>query len=153
MKGKFVNFCMALLNILIGLSILIYSLKIPKDITELTVQEYDIVKILKIVIYVGLGLSGLLNIIQYFINDRDGLRKTGYLFGIFSLSFIFIKEWPIFAFGVIAGIMITISTIRERWIETNSITMISIIGIISLIFVFPIIGSFSYKTIRCLCFK
>ena len=46
---------MALLNILIGLSILIYSLKIPKDITELTVQEYDIVKILKIVIYVGLG--------------------------------------------------------------------------------------------------
>ena len=61
MRGKFVNFCMVLLNLLLGACILIYTLKIPTEITELTVQEYDIVNIIKIIIYIGLGLTNLFN--------------------------------------------------------------------------------------------
>ena len=66
MRGKFVNFCMALLNVLLGLSILTYAFKIPREITELTVQESNIVNIIKIVIYAGLGLTTFLNVIHYF---------------------------------------------------------------------------------------
>ena len=135
MKGKFVNFCMVILNLLLGASILIYTLKVPSEITELTVQEYNIVNIIKIVIYVGLGLTSLFNVIHYFVNDRDGMRKTGYLLAIFSLSFIFIKEWPMCIFSFLASIIIAISTIRERWVETNSVTAISIIGVIAIILI------------------
>ena len=69
MRGKVVNFCMALLNLLIGLTIIVYVIKIPRDITELTVQEYQIISIIKIVMYASFGLTTLLNIINYFLNN------------------------------------------------------------------------------------
>ena len=145
MRGRFENFCMAILNLLVGVSILIYTLKIPSEITGLTVQEYNIVNVIKIVMYVGLGLANIFNIIHYFLNDRESLRKIGYLIAIFSIAFIFIKKWPICLFSFIATIIIIISTIRERWMEANSITAISIIGIISIILIVPIIACFTYK--------
>lgn len=153
MRGKFVNFCMVLLNLLLGACILIYTLKIPTEITELTVQEYDIVNIIKIIIYIGLGLTNLFNVIHYFVNDRDGMRKTGYLIAVFSISFIFIKEWPICIFSFLAGLIIAISTIRERWIETNSITAISIIGVISIIIIVPTCACFFYKNLGAYVLK
>ena len=153
MKGKFVNFCMALLNLLLGAGILVYTLKIPSEITELTVQEYNIVKIIRIVIYIGLGLTNLFNIIHYFINDRDGIRKTGYLIAVFSISFIFIKKWPIAIFSFLASLMIIISTIRERWMETSSITMVSIIGIIAVTVIVPTIGCFFYRSLGAYILK
>lgn len=145
MRGKVVNYCMALLNILLGISILVYTLKIPKGITELTVQEYNIVSIVKIIMYVALGLVNFLNVIHYFLNERDGIRKTGYLLSLFSISFVFIKEWPICIFSIVAAIIIIISTLREHWIETNSITAISIIGLVAIVVIIPIIVSFIYK--------
>lgn len=145
MRGKVVNFCMALLNLLLGIGILVYTLKIPKEITELTVQEYNITNVIKIIMYVGLGFANFLNVIHYFLNSRDGIRKTGYLLAVFSLSFIFIKEWPICIFSFLAAFMIIISTIRERWMETNSITAISIIGIVAVVIVVPTVACFIYK--------
>ena len=153
MRGKVVNFCMVLLNLLIGVSILIYVFKIPREITELTVQEYNIVNIIKITIYVGLVLGNLLNVIHYFLNSRDGMRKTGYLFAVFSISFIFIKEWPICIFSFIAVITIAISTIRERWVEANSITAISVIGIIAVIILVPTVACFLYKNLGAYILK
>lgn len=153
MKGKFVNFCMVILNLILGVGILIYTLKIPSEITELTVQEYNIVNIIKIVIYVGLGLTNLLNVIHYFVNDRDGVRKTGYLLAVFSLSFIFIKKWPICIFSFLASLIIFISTVREHWIETSSITVISIIGIISVILIVPTVSCFFYKNLGAYILK
>ena len=50
MKGKFVNLLLGLLNGLIGILIIVYTYFIPKDLTLLTVQENDIVNIIKIVI-------------------------------------------------------------------------------------------------------
>ena len=153
MRGKFVNFCMAILNLLVGVSMLIYSLKIPSEITSLTVQEYNIVNIIKIIMYIGLGLANFFNVIHYFLNDRDGMRKTGYLIAVFSIAFIFVKKWPICIFSFIASIIIIISTIREHWIETNSITVISIIGIIAVILVVPIISCFTYKSLGAYILK
>lgn len=145
MKGKVVNFCMALLNLLLGISILIYALKIPKEITELTVQEYNIVNVIKVMMYIGLGLTNFFNVLYYFFNGRDGMRKTGYLIAFFSISFIFIKQWPICVFSFVATVIIAISTIRENWVETNSITAISLIGIIAVVLVVPTVSCFVYK--------
>lgn len=145
MKGKVVNYFMALLNFLVGISILVYALKIPKGITELTVQEYNIINVVKIVMYVGLGLANIMNIIQYFVSGRDGIIKTGYLIALFSLSFIFIKKWPICIFSILASFIIIISTIKEHWMETNSITAISIIGVIMVIVIIPVVACFTYK--------
>lgn len=133
MRGKVVNFFMALLNLLMGLTILVYMLKIPVDITELTVQEYKIVNIIRIITYIVLGLTTVLNIINYFFNNRNSVRKTGYLIAVFSISFIFIKEWPIAIFGILSSMIIMFSTLRERWVEVNSTTAISIIGILIIV--------------------
>jgi hypothetical protein len=147
MKGKVVNFCMALLNLLIGATIVIYVLKIPKEITELTVQEYKIVEILKIMIYIVFGLTTVLNVIGYFLNSRNALRKTGYLLAVFSVSFLFIKELPIVTFSVLAFLMIIFGTLKEHWIETNSISAISIIGIICIFCIVICGGCFIYKNL------
>lgn len=145
MRGKIVNLCMALLNILIGITIVIYVMRIPAEITELTVQENQIMKVVTVMIYAAFGATTILNIIHYFINTRDGMRKTGYLIAIFSISFIFIKGFPIAIFSFLSAIIILISTIRERWVEANSITAISIIGIISVICILIIGSCFIYQ--------
>jgi hypothetical protein len=130
MRGKVANVCMALLNLLIGALIIAYTLKIPREITELTVQEYQIIKVLKILIYIVFGATTLFNLINYFFDNRNSIRKTGYLIGVFAIAFIFIKEWPIAIFSILATLIIIFSTLRERWVEQNSITAISIIGIV-----------------------
>jgi len=147
MRGKVVNFCMALLNLLIGTTIIVYALKIPREITELTVQEYQIINIIKILIYIVFGVTTFLNILQYFLNNRDNTRKTGYLISVFSVAFIFIKELPIAIFSILSGVIIIVSIIKERWVEKNSITAISIIGI-NMVMVAIIIGTcFIYKNL------
>lgn len=147
MKGKVVNFCMALLNLLVGLVIVMYSIKIPREITELTVQEYKIVSIIKIIINITFCVITLLNIINYFLNQRDSLRKTGFLIAVFSIAFLFIKEWPIAIFSILGALIIIIATARERWVETNSITMISIIGVIAVCLCISFGACFVYKSL------
>lgn len=147
MRGKIVNFFMALLNLMVGAMILVYVMKIPKEITELTVQEYHIISILIIITYIVLGIITLLNIINYFLNSRDTLRKTGYLLAIFSIAFIFIKELPIAVFSFLGSLIIMVATLRERWIETNSITIISIIGILGVACCLIIGTCFIYKNL------
>lgn len=147
MKGKVVNFCMALLNLLVGATIVIYSIRIPREITELTVQEYKIVGFIRIIINVTFCVTTLLNIINYFLNQRDSLRKTGFLITVFSIAFLFIKEWPIAIFSFLGALIIIIATARERWVETNSITMISIIGIIAVLVSISFGACFIYKSL------
>lgn len=132
MRGKFVNVCMALLNLLLGATIIVYSLKVPSEITELTVQEYQIIDIAKILIYIVFGITTLLNIIHFFLDIRNGSRRIGYLIAICAISFIFVKIWFIGIFSILAGLIILFSSLRIRWIETNSIVAISIIMILIL---------------------
>ena len=133
MKGKFVNIFMSFLNFLIGIVIIIYTWKVPSEITELTVQEYQIIQITKIIIYVLFGLTTFLNLIHFILDIRNGSRKTGYLIAICSISFVFIQVWPIAIFSLLGAIIIFISSLKFRWIETNSFTAISIIIILALI--------------------
>lgn len=130
MKGKFVNICMAFLNILVGALIIIYSWRVPSEITELTVQEYQIIQIAKILIYVLFGIVSFLNIVHFFLDMRNGSRKTGYLIATCAVSFIFVQIWQIAIFSILGALIILISSIKFRWIETNSYTMISIIIIL-----------------------
>ena len=125
MRGKFVNVCMALLNLLIGVLILIYTWQIPIEITELTVQEYQIINILDIFIYIVFGIVTFLNLIHFFLDMRNGSRRTGYLIAIFSVCFVFMKIWPIAIFSILGSLIILISSLKFRWVETNSYTMIT----------------------------
>lgn len=147
MKGKFVNVCMALLNLLLGVLIFIYTWRIPNEITELTVQEYEIIKIVKIFLYIIFGVITFLNLIHFFLDMRNGSRRTGYLIAILSISFVFFQIWPIAIFSIIGSIIIFISSIKIRWVETNSYTMISIIAILAIMICFIIGISFIYKNL------
>lgn len=129
MRGKIVNSFMALLNILVGILLIVFAIKIPQDITELTVQEIQIVKILKIVLYVVLGFTAALNIIQYFYNNQNSTRRTGYLIAFFTITFILMKHYILGAFGIVGGIVILYGNLKEQWMELNSVAMISVIGV------------------------
>ena len=147
MRGKFVNVCMALLNLLIGVLILIYTWQIPIEITELTVQEYQIINILDIFIYIVFGIVTFLNLIHFFLDMRNGSRRTGYLIAIFSVCFVFMKIWPIAIFSILGSLIILISSLKFRWVETNSYTMISIIVILAIVICFIIGISFIYENL------
>lgn len=147
MKGKFVNICMALLNLLVGALIVIYSLKVPSEITELTVQEYEIIQIVNILIYVLFGAVTLLNLIHFILDIRNGSRKTGYLISACSVSFIFFHIWQIAIFSILGALIIIISTLKFRWIETNSFTVISIIVILAILAFFIIGISLIYESL------
>ena len=147
MRGKFVNVCMALLNLLLGILILIYAWRIPNEITELTVQEYQIISIVDIFIYVIFGIITFLNLIHFFLDIRNGSRRTGYLIAIFSVSFVFMKIWPIAIFSILGALIILISSLKFRWVETNSYTMISIIVVLAIAICFIIGISFIYENL------
>ena len=39
MRGKIVNLCIGFMNVLLGILIIIYTIKVPQDKTLMTVQE------------------------------------------------------------------------------------------------------------------
>ena len=127
MKGKIVNLLMGLLNLMIGIVILFYTLYIPTDLIELTVQENEVINVLKIFIYVVLGSSAILNIIGFYNNKtNDGLR-FGYKIFLFTLSFIFIKQPLIALFPIVSAIIIVKSILKEKLREIESTFAISVI--------------------------
>ena len=81
MRGKVVNLCVGAMNIVLGFLLLVYTIYMPKEITEFTVQELTVKGNVLNAIYVLLILVFLINLFQY-RNNRDNARmKTGYLFG------------------------------------------------------------------------
>ena len=147
MRGKFVNICMALLNLFLGAIIIIYVINVPSDITEFTVQELQVINISEILIYVLFGVATFLNIIHFFLDRRNNSRRTGYLIAVFSVSFIFIRLIPIAVFCILGGLIILFSTLKIHWIETNSFTAISLIIILTILGLFIIAISFLYEDI------
>jgi len=89
MRGKVVNLCVGAMNIVLGFLLLVYTIYMPKEITEFTVQELTVKSNVLNAIYVLLILSFLIDLFQY-RNNRDNARmKTGYLFGFFTIIFLF----------------------------------------------------------------
>ena len=147
MKGKFVNICIGLLNILFSILVIVFTSIVPQDITLLTVQETEVRNYLLIAIYIIMSVLVFINLIEYFIHKKNGDLKTGYLFSIFILSFIFIKEPVIAAFTLISGVFIIVKSVKENLIETNSMAAISIIILLSATMVLVILLSIFYSQI------
>lgn len=147
MRGKIVNLCTSIMNILFGVLILIYTIYIPQDIIDLTVQELSVTKTLLKANYIILAIVVVIDILQYH-NHRDNSRiKTGYLFGIFSISFIFIKEPVISVFAIISGIIVMINTLKDNVIDIDSTTGISVVGMIIVAISIAIAVTVFYKNI------
>ena len=126
MRGKIVNICIAFMNLLLGALIIIYTLNVPQDKTLMTVQENFVIKYVLIAIYAVIGVVVLINAIQSYNHKADTTFNIGYVIGIFSISFIFIKEPAIGAFGVICGLMVLFKSLKENLVEIDSTTGISI---------------------------
>ena len=131
MKGKFVNLLLGLLNGLIGILIIVYTYFIPKDLTLLTVQENDIVNIIKIVIYFIIGITCLINFIAYIKNKSNYGLSLGYRVYFFTIFFILIKKNLISVFPIISAIIIIINILKENIREIESTAAISIILVIA----------------------
>ena len=147
MRGKITNLCMALLNILLGLLIIVFYIKIPQDITVLTIQENQIVSILKLVLYIVIICTTILNIIEYFMNGQNSTRKTGYLIAFFAVAYLLVKHYIVGGLSIVGGIVIIYGNFKEKWIELNSIGFISLIGIIIIATVILTGMCFIYKNI------
>lgn len=130
MRGKTTNLFMAFLNILLGLLIIIYSIKIPQNITELTVQENQIVSVLRLVLYIIICCTTVLNVIEYFVNVQNSIRRTGYLIAFFAVAYFLVKHYIIGGIAIAGGLVILYGNLKEKWIELNSIGFISVIGVI-----------------------
>lgn len=130
MRGKIVNLCIGCMNVLFGILLLVYTLYIPQEITKFTIQELSVTKTVLKGIYLLLILIIAIDAFQYHNNQDNGRMKTGYLFGFFTLSFIFIKEPAIASFTIISGIIVIIQTLRDNVVDIDSTTGISIVGLI-----------------------
>ena len=122
MRGKVVNLCVGAMNIVLGFLLLVYTIYMPKEITEFTVQELTVKGNVLNAIYVLLILVFLINLFQY-RNNRDNARmKTGYLFGFFALIFFLMKEPAISLFSIISGIIVFLGTLKDTIVERDSTT-------------------------------
>ena len=54
MRGKIVNVCLAVVNILLSAIILVYALLIPRDSNMLTIQEGIVVGYINILLYINM---------------------------------------------------------------------------------------------------
>lgn len=126
MRGKIVNLCIGLMNLLFGVLVLIFTIYVPQDKTLLTVQENIVVINITRAINVLVVAVAATNIIQSYHHRNDTAFNTAYIIGIFSISFIFIKEPVIAAFGIIPGLIVLFKSIKENLVEINSTTGISI---------------------------
>lgn len=147
MRGKIVNLCMGLMNLLFGGLILIFTIYVPQDKTLLTVQENNVVVNILRAIYVVLVAVVGTNAVQSYHHRNDTTFNTAYILGIFSISFIFIKEPIIAAFGIISGLIILFKSIKENLVELNSTTGISVSIVIMAATAILSILSFSYASI------
>lgn len=148
MIGKIVNLCLAFVNLLAGALVLIYTLKVPEDITALTVQENLVVSKLTLATYIVLGIISFIDLIQSFNHKSDSVFNTGYIIGIFCISFIFIKQPLICIFSVVCGLIVLFKSMVENLVEIDStiaiyisiIVMAAIAILIGLCFGYPMIG-------------
>ncbi len=146
MKGKIVNLLIGLQNILIGILIIFFLLKIPKDSILLTVQENEIVNIIKLAIYIIIGLALFINLLGYINNKSNYGLSLGYRIFFFTVFFILIKQPIISIFAFISAIIIIKNILKENLRELESTSAISIILVIcgSIVVLFGMIYFYKY---------
>ena len=147
MRGKIVNLCIGLMNIIFGVLLLIFTIYVPQDETLLTVQENTVRTANLYGIYLAMVAVFGLNFIQYINNMKESSFKTGYMFGLFVLSFIFIKQPAIACFPIISGLIVVYKSFKENLVEIDSTLAISMTLIIMAVSVILAGVSLSYKQI------
>ena len=126
MRGKIVNLCIGFMNLLFGILIVAFTMYVPQDKTLLTVQESFVVTWIVRAMYVVMALVAVIDAIQSYNHRSDTVFNTGYIIGIFTISFIFIKEPIIATFSIISGLIILFKSLKENLVELDSTAAISI---------------------------
>lgn len=126
MRGKIVNLCIGLMNVVFGILIIVFTKNVPLDKTLITVQENYVISSVLIGIYVVMGTIAIIDAIQSYHHRSDSTFNTAYVIGVFSLSFIFIKQPAIATFSIISGIIVLFKSLKENLIELNSMVAISV---------------------------
>ena len=126
MRGKIVNLCIGFMNLLFGILIVAFTMYVPQDKTLLTVQESFVVTWIVRAMYVVMALVAVIDAVQSYNHRSDTVFNTGYIIGIFTISFIFIKEPMIAAFSIISGLVILFKSLKENLVELDSTAAISI---------------------------
>lgn len=147
MRGKIVNLCIGLMNLLFGALIIFFTLYVPQDKTLLTVQENLVVTYITRAIYLVMFFVVIIDGVQSYNHRSDTTFNTGYIIGIFALSFIFIKEPIIATFSVISGLVVLFKSIKENLVEIDSTTGISISIVVMAATAILAILSFTYSSI------
>lgn len=147
MRGKIVNLCIGGMNIVFGILILVYTIYIPQELVDLTMQELSVATAIKKAIYIILAFVVIMDVLQYRNCADNSKLKTGYLFGFFALSFILIQEPAIATFTIISGILVIIETYKDTVVEIDSTTGISIVAVLIAIIIILIGSSFFYQNI------
>lgn len=147
MRGKIVNLCIGFMNLLFGALIIVFTLYVPQDKTLMTVQENFIVGYIVKGIYLVMVAVAFIDALQSYNLRTDTTFNTGYIIGIFSVSFIFIKEPIIAAFSIISGVIILFKSIKENLVEIDSTTAISVSIVIMAATAILGLLSFTYASI------
>ena len=126
MRGKIVNLCIGLMNILFGILIIAYTSIVPQDKTLMTVQENSVVTYITLGIYAVMFSIVVINIIQSYHHRTDTSFNTAYIVAAFIISFLFIKEPTIAIVSILPGIIILFKSLKENLVEINSMTAISV---------------------------
>ena len=126
MRGKNTNLCLGFLNVLFGILIVIYTIRVPQDKTLLTVQEAIVVNYMLKGIYISMFIIAFIDIVQSFNHKTDTTFNIGYILGSFVISFWFIKQPVIAVFSILSGIIILYKSLKENLIELDSTLAISI---------------------------
>lgn len=145
MRGKYVNLSMGIMNILFGILILVFQIYVPQDISELTVQENQVVNIISILIKVLMVIVSIMNSIALYNNRMESGFKSGYKIALFTLSYFILSKTIIAVFPIIAGITIINKIIKENLIEIDSTFALSVIILIFISILILLVGCFIYE--------
>lgn len=147
MRGKIVNLCIGVMNLLLGALIIVYTLYVPQDKTMMTVQENFVVGYIIKGIYLVLFATAFIDALQIYNLRTDTTFNTGYIIGIFSLSFIFIKQPAIGIFSILSGLIVLYKSIKENLVEIDSTSAISVSIVVMIATAVLILLSFTYDSI------
>ena len=126
MKGKVVNLFLGLMNLLLGIVILVFTLYIPQDISMRTIQEDQVIGYIKTGIFIAAGIIAAMDFIIAIIHRKTSLYKNGFfLAGLVVLFIIMQSEW-IAAFSIVGAVLIMYRSLVENLIESNNMGMITI---------------------------
>ena len=145
MRGKYVNLSMGIINILFGILILVFQIYIPQDISELTVQENQVVGTISILIKALMIIISIMNLVALYNNRMESGFKSGYKITLFTLSYFILPKAIVAVFPIIAGIIVINKIIKENLIELDSTFALSVIIVIFVAIFLLIIGCFIYE--------